>query len=74
MVVPGLAFDHDGYRIGYGRGYYDRLIKKIKNVKPVKTIGIAFEFQVIKKLPKDYWDQTVEVLITEKKTRIFKHG
>lgn len=74
MIVPGIVFDHKGYRLGYGKGYYDRLIKKAKKIKPIKTIGIAFEFQVMKTLPKDSWDQPVEVLITERKTRIFKNA
>ncbi|MGC8852826.1 MAG: 5-formyltetrahydrofolate cyclo-ligase [Hydrogenobacter sp.] len=60
-IVPGVVFDRRGYRIGFGRGYYDRLLQKIVGVK----MGVAYSFQVVEELPTDEWDQPVDVLVTE---------
>lgn len=68
IVVPGVAFDHYGYRLGYGKGYYDRLLKKMD----AKKIGLAFDFQRIKRMPRDRWDQAVDILVTEKKVWEFR--
>ena len=48
VLVPGIAFDSGGHRIGYGFGYYDKFLKKVS--KAVK-IGLAFDFQIVDKLP-----------------------
>lgn len=66
FVVPAIAFDPTGHRLGYGKGYYDRLLSE--NVK-AQTVGLAFEFQVVKTLPKNRWDQAVRTVITEKQIR-----
>lgn len=68
IVVPGVAFDHYGYRLGYGKGYYDRLLKKMD----AKKIGLAFDFQRIKRMPRDRWDQAVDMLVTEKRVWDFR--
>jgi 5-formyltetrahydrofolate cyclo-ligase len=62
-IVPGIAFDLNGNRIGYGKGYYDRLLKNIK----APIIGLAYEFQIIKKIPIDDYDKQVDIIITEKR-------
>ncbi len=62
-IVPGIAFDLNGNRIGHGKGYYDRLLKNIK----ATIIGLAYEFQVIKKIPIDDYDKQVDIIITEKR-------
>ena len=49
LLVPLVAFDKDLNRIGYGGGFYDRYIKKIKKKKKITTIGLAFSFQKLKK-------------------------
>ena len=51
LLVPLVAFDKNLNRIGYGGGYYDRYIKKIKKNKKVLTIGFAYSFQEVKKIP-----------------------
>jgi 5-formyltetrahydrofolate cyclo-ligase len=68
VIVPGLAFDQRGYRIGYGGGYYDRFLNNISS--QVKTISLAFSFQVFKKqeLPNDSFDIPVDGIITEQET------
>ena len=62
ILVPGIVFDRGGHRIGYGMGYYDRFLKKIP--KAFK-IGLAFDFQVIDKIPNEEHDVPVDMIITE---------
>lgn len=62
-IVPGIAFDLNGNRIGHGKGYYDRLLKNIK----APIIGLAYEFQIIQKIPIDDYDKQVDIIITEKR-------
>jgi 5-formyltetrahydrofolate cyclo-ligase len=68
IIVPGLAFDQRGYRIGYGGGYYDRFLSKLTH--QVDTFSLAFSFQVVKKqeLPNDSFDIPVDGIITEQET------
>jgi 5-formyltetrahydrofolate cyclo-ligase len=61
IIVPGIAFDKTGHRIGYGKGYYDELLKKAKCTK----IALAYQFQIIPKVPADEWDVRVDKVITE---------
>jgi 5-formyltetrahydrofolate cyclo-ligase len=67
VIIPGIVFDLKGYRIGYGKGYYDIFLKKIKNLK----IGLAFDFQIINKIPIEDFDVKLDLIITEK--RIIKN-
>ena len=62
-IVPGLAFDMEGHRIGYGYGYYDKFLRKIP--KAVK-IGIAFDFQIADKIPNEAHDVPLDIIVTEK--------
>lgn len=64
ILVPGVAFDLIGNRIGMGKGYYDRFLVKQKDVFKV---GLAFEFQIFDELPKDPYDVPVDRIITEKR-------
>ena len=50
LLIPLVAFDNNLNRIGYGEGFYDRYIKKIKKIKQITTIGLAYSFQEIKKI------------------------
>ncbi len=61
-VVPGIAFDREGYRIGFGKGYYDRLLERVS----CPVVGVAYSFQVLDRVPRDPWDKPVDILITEK--------
>lgn len=61
-LVPGVAFDRKGYRIGYGKGYYDRFFHTF----PVKSkIALAFGLQVIDSVPFDEHDVPVDMILTE---------
>jgi len=63
MLVPMLAFDKHNYRLGYGKGFYDRYLKKFKNIV---TVGVAFSFQRHHKLPRDKNDVKLNYILTEK--------
>lgn len=63
VVVPGVAFDRRGYRIGFGGGYYDRILAGLKS--EAVTVGFAYAFQVLKALPQNERDQQVKRLVTE---------
>jgi len=62
VIVPGVAFDKNNVRLGRGHGYYDRFLSGIPN--RTKTIGLAFDFQVVENLPKDSHDIPVWKTIT----------
>ncbi len=62
IFVPGVAFDLEKGRIGYGGGFYDRILKDTKALK----IGVAYSFQIFEKLPLEEHDQKVDMIITEK--------
>ena len=66
LLVPLLAYDKNCNRIGYGGGFYDRYINKIKKIKKVLTIGLAFSYQMIKKIPIEKNDIKLDFIITEK--------
>lgn len=67
-IIPLLAADERGSRLGYGGGYYDRYLKD----KPsVKRVGIAFDNQILKTLPTEPWDEPLDVLITDLRTLTF---
>lgn len=63
VLVPGVVFDHYGYRVGYGGGYYDRFLPKLR--KDVKKIAIGFGLQVITRVPRESFDVPVDMIITE---------
>ena len=64
LLVPLVAFDNKLNRLGYGGGYYDRYISKIK--KKIIKIGFGFSFQKIDKLPINQYDKKLDYIITEK--------
>ncbi|MDI6786383.1 MAG: 5-formyltetrahydrofolate cyclo-ligase [bacterium] len=63
VIVPGIIFDKEGFRIGYGGGFYDRLLPELK--EGITYVGLAFKFQVIESFPHDINDVPVHVVITE---------
>ena len=63
VLIPGLVFDKEGYRIGYGKGYYDRFLAQLS--PETLTIGLVPETLVAEALPKDPWDIPVQYLATE---------
>ena len=67
MLVPLLAFDKNKYRLGYGKGFYDRYLNKyLKKNKDILTVGVAFSFQKHHKLPINSNDVKLDYILTEK--------
>ena len=65
VLVPGVAFDPSGTRLGRGLGFYDRALAGLRAERPVIAVGLAFEAQVVAELPTDSWDQPVDLIVTE---------
>lgn len=70
VVVPGLGFDNQGYRLGRGGGYYDKFLAQ-RDFKGM-TCGIALEEQVLDQIPIADHDIAIDMLVTDKKTRRFE--
>ncbi len=66
LLVPLVAYDKNFNRIGYGGGFYDRYINRIKKIKKIITIGLAYSFQRVKKIPINKYDIKLDFIITEK--------
>ena len=66
LLVPLVAFDKKLNRLGYGGGYYDRLIKKLSKKKNIIKIGLAFSIQEIDKVPINMYDQKLDYIVTNK--------
>ena len=66
IFVPLVAFDKYNYRLGYGGGYYDRYIEKINKIKKILTIGLAFSFQKVNKLPVNKHDKKLDFILSER--------
>lgn len=68
IVVPGVAFDTYGHRLGHGKGYYDRFLREVFSAKSnVPSVGLAFEFQILKECPHTHGDVPVYKIVTEKR-------
>ena len=63
IVVPAIAFDRRGHRLGYGGGHYDRYLRRLR--PDAKRIGIAFEVQVVDDVPAGDADERVHLIVTE---------
>jgi 5-formyltetrahydrofolate cyclo-ligase len=61
LVIPGVAFDKRGYRLGYGKGYYDKFLTG----KKVLSIGFAYSFQLLERLPSGEHDKKLDAITTE---------
>lgn len=65
LVVPLLAFDRRGYRLGYGGGFYDRTLEGLRARGPVTAIGFAFAAQEVPEVPTEPTDQRLDLIVTE---------
>lgn len=65
VLVPGIVFDENGHRIGYGYGYYDRFLRKLNKNKT--KIGLCYDFQLVDKIPEEKHDVPMDIIITEKR-------
>jgi 5-formyltetrahydrofolate cyclo-ligase len=65
LLVPMLAFDRRGYRLGYGGGFYDRTLAQLRQRKPVTAIGVAYAAQEMEDVPHGVHDQPLDWIMTE---------
>lgn len=63
VIVPAVAYDINGFRLGYGGGFYDRFLENIR--EDAVTIGIAFDLQIFNEVPKEPHDAQLDYIITE---------
>ena len=66
LLIPLVAFDKNLNRLGYGGGYYDRLIEKLSKKKNIIKIGLAFSIQEIDKVPINVYDRKLDYIVTNK--------
>ncbi len=66
LIIPMLAFDRKGYRLGYGGGFYDRTLEKLRATKKVVAIGVAYSAQEVNDVPHGNHDQPLDYVLTER--------
>jgi 5-formyltetrahydrofolate cyclo-ligase len=71
LIVPLLAWDARGYRLGYGGGFYDRTLEGLRAKGPVLAVGFAFAAQEVAEVPTDATDQRLDAVVTEKGVTAF---
>jgi 5-formyltetrahydrofolate cyclo-ligase len=71
LIVPLLAWDRRGYRLGYGGGFYDRTLEGLRARGPVLAVGYAFSAQEVAEVPTDAFDQRLDAVVTEKGVTLF---
>ena len=69
ILVPMLAFDKKGYRLGYGKGFYDKFFEKNQNLV---YLGYGYEFQEVNYLPSEHFDLRCNAIITNKSIKVFE--
>ncbi len=69
VLVPLLAFDDRGYRLGYGGGFYDRTLEVLRAEAPTQAVGIGYAGQRVESLPIDAYDQRLDWIVTEQGVR-----
>lgn len=70
ILVPALCFDNNGYRLGYGKGYYDRYLQKHSLI----SVGLCYNNNIINQLPIDKYDKSVDYIVTQNKIIDCKNG
>jgi 5-formyltetrahydrofolate cyclo-ligase len=73
LIVPLLAFDGEGYRLGYGGGFYDRTLARLRTGSAADplAVGVAFSAQHVARVPRDEFDQPLDWIVTEKAAHHF---
>ncbi|WP_071797057.1 5-formyltetrahydrofolate cyclo-ligase [Natronohydrobacter thiooxidans] len=70
LIVPLLAFDRQGYRLGYGGGFYDRTLERLRAAGPVLAIGFAFDTQEVPLVPIEATDQRLDLIVTPERVMV----
>ena len=63
ILVPGMAFDSLGHRLGRGKGYYDRFLRGLESFPQIHTVGVCFDFQKVAEVPTDEYDMAVDEVV-----------
>lgn len=71
VIVPLVAFDGRGYRLGYGGGFYDRTLEGLRLKRPTIAVGFAFDAQEMNEVPIEETDQKLDFIVTESGVRAF---
>ena len=71
LFVPLACFDRRGHRLGYGAGYYDRTLARLRATKPIHAVGVAYGVCEVPAVPYEAHDQTLDVVVTEQETVFF---
>ena len=71
LIVPLLAVDEEGWRLGYGGGFYDRTLEALRARKRVTAVGVGFNEQIVPEVPHDPNDQRLDWLLTDKRACAF---
>lgn len=71
LIVPLLAVDEEGWRLGYGGGFYDRTLEGLRNKRRVTAIGVGFNEQIVPEVPHELNDQRLDWLLTDKRACAF---
>jgi len=72
VLVPLAAFDARGHRLGYGGGYYDRTLQKLRQAKRITAAGLAFSVQQMDRIPEDAHDEPLDLVLTERDVMDFR--
>jgi len=72
LLVPLLAFDRNGYRLGYGGGYYDRTLRRLRGEGRALAVGFAFAGQEVDSVPRESFDEPLDWIVTEREARAFR--
>ena len=67
IFVPMVGFDKNLNRLGYGKGYYDRTISKLRKLKKIFVIGLAYDNQMVCNIPIENHDEKMDIILTDKK-------
>lgn len=70
IIVPGLCFDKNGYRLGYGKGYYDRFLKNY----PFISVGLCYNSFIKKEIPRNDYDVSLDIIVTDTKVIYVNSG
>jgi 5-formyltetrahydrofolate cyclo-ligase len=71
LLLPLLAFDNTGHRLGYGAGYYDRTVDALRRQRSIIVIGVAYDAQEVGAVPRDPHDQQMDAVMTDRRTLWF---
>ena len=67
IFVPMVGFDKNLNRLGYGKGYYDKIISKLRKTKKIFVIGLAYDNQKVQNIPTENHDEKMDIILTDKK-------